>query len=304
MRGAETAAPTGWQGQLALQYRLDIENGRHCTIGRGEHSGPLRVLQSLYPEGDAVCHHVLVHPPGGIVGGDTLQIEARVETGAHALITTPGATRFYRSGGPSARQTLAAQVASGARLEWLPLETLVHDAARASNRLRFELAPGASMIGWDVMALGLPASDARFEHGRFDQSIELAAAAGEGSDWIERGVLDLDDPALAATTRRRLQSPLGLGGRSVIATAWCAFGSAPTPAEREALVEAARAAWDPAPGAGELLAGVTSPHPRVLVLRALADRVEPLAQRLLLVWAAWRQAMWSLPACAPRVWRT
>ena len=181
------------------------------------------MLQSLYPEGDAVCHHVLVHPPGGIVGGDTLQIEAQVDAGAHALITTPGATRFYRSGGPSAGQTLLARVAAGARLEWLPLETLVHDAARASNQLRFELAPGASMIGWDVMALGLPASDARFEHGRFEQAIELASADGDGCDWIERGVLDLDDPGLAALTRRRLSSPLGFGGRSVLATAWCAL---------------------------------------------------------------------------------
>ena len=296
-----------WQGHLALHYRLDAADGRGQTtartIGRGVHSGPLRVLRSLYPEGDAVCHHVLVHPPGGICGGDELAIEARVDGGAHALITTPGATRFYRSAGPTARQSLAASVANGARLEWLPLETLVHDRARASNQLRFALAPGASMIGWDLLALGLPASAARLEHGRFEQSIELASADGAGSDWIERGVLDLDDPALAALTRRRLHSPLGLGGRSVLATAWCAFGSAPTAAQRETLVEAARAAW-PVGEVGAVLAGVTAPGPRVVVLRALADRVEPLMQRLLPVWAAWRHAMWAMKPCAPRVWRT
>lgn len=295
----------GWQGRLRLRYAFDT--ARRCTVGRGEHSGPLRVLKSLYPEGDAVCHHVLVHPPGGIVGGDELVIDAHVDAGAHALITTPGATRFYRSAGPTARQTLAAGVADGARLEWLPLETLVHDSARASNHLRFALAPGASMIGWDLLALGLPASDARFEHGRFEQSIELAVPVGTGNgagcDWIERGVLDLDDPALAALTRRRLHSPLGLGGRSVLATAWCAFGSPPSAAQREALVDAARAAW-PADEVSPVLAGVSAPGPRVVVLRALADRVEPLMNGLLPVWMAWRQALWNMPAFAPRVWRT
>ena len=89
----------GWQGSLALRYRS--EDGR--TRVHDRHDGPLRVLKSLHPEGDRVCHSVLVHPPGGIVGGDTLAIELALEAGAHALVTTPGATRFYRSLGEPAR---------------------------------------------------------------------------------------------------------------------------------------------------------------------------------------------------------
>lgn len=111
-----------WHGHLTLDYRLDGAR----TIAHDRHHGPLRVLQRLYPEGDAICHHVLVHPPGGIVGGDVLDIDARLAPGSHAVITTPGATRFYRSAGPEAVQNLKAQLAEGARLEWLPLETIAY----------------------------------------------------------------------------------------------------------------------------------------------------------------------------------
>lgn len=287
-----------WHAKLQLDYRLDPDAPAPRTIGRGAHEGPLRVLQSLYPEGPSTCHHVLVHPPGGIVGGDTLEVVARLAAATHALLTTPGATRFYRSGGASAAQRVSARLEANARLEWLPLETLVHDGARASNALRFELAAGASMIGWDLLSLGLPAAGEAFARGRFEQSIELAGTMG--ADWLERGVLDLDDPALAELTRRRLASPLGFGGHAVLATMWCAFGEALDDARRAALVDAARGVWpDDAPPAG-----VTSPRPRVVVLRALAARVEPLHLALVQVWAAWRRAMWAIEACAPRVWRT
>ena len=151
--GAGTS-PMSWHGRLELRYRHDPEGRR--TVGHDRHDGPLRVLASLHPEGPGVCHHVLVHPPGGIVGGDVLEIDVEVQAGAHALITTPGATRFYRSAGPTARQHLRARVASGARLEWLPLETIAYDGVRAVNAMRFELDDGAEMIGWDLLALGLP----------------------------------------------------------------------------------------------------------------------------------------------------
>ena len=114
MNAALSAAQTspGWHGHLQLDYSRRGER----TIALDRHHGPLRVLQRLYPEGDAVCHQVLVHPPGGIVGGDVLGLDATLAPGSHALITTPGATKFYRSAGPLAQQRVHADLAPGARL--------------------------------------------------------------------------------------------------------------------------------------------------------------------------------------------
>ena len=128
-----------WHARLQLDYALEAAR----TVVRYQHSGPLRILQSLYPEGDAVCHNVLVHPPGGLVGGDTLDIAATVASRAHALITTPGATRFYRSADEPALQRTRLSLADGARLEWLPLETIGYSGCLAENRLTLQLAPGA-----------------------------------------------------------------------------------------------------------------------------------------------------------------
>jgi len=275
-----------WHAHLQLDYSHDGTG----TVALDRHEGPLRVLQRLYPEGPAICHHVLVHPPGGIVGGDVLDLDARLGAGCHALITTPGATRFYRSAGDTSLQQVNGRLAEGARLEWLPMETIAYSACQAHNRLRFDLAPGAEMIGWDVLALGLPAAQQAFERGRFVQELELPGA------WLERGRID-------ATDSRLLDSPLGWDGRRVLATMWFAAGAALPTARRDALLDAAR---ENVAQHAELSfhAGATAPHDRVVVLRALAHRVEPAMQLLKDVWAAWRGVAWQLDAAAPRLWRT
>jgi urease accessory protein len=280
----------GWHGRLNLHYRRDGER----TVAHDRHDGPLRVLQALYPEGPGICHHVLVHPPGGIVGGDRLDIELRLDAHSHALVTTPGATRFYRSAGEDARQSLAAHVAAGARLEWLPMETIAYDRTRAVNHLTFTLDAGAEMLGWDLLALGLPAAGEPFAQGRFEQQLSLPGR------WLERGVLDFDDPKHAPHTRRLLDSPLGWAGHGVLATLWWASGDTMGAARIDTLLQAARDALQGI----DLHAGVTSPNPHVVVLRALAPRTEAPFAALQRVRAAWRQAMWGLAAEPPRVWRT
>lgn len=141
-----------WHAQLALQYRQHAGK----TSVHFSHDGPLRILKSLYPEGPGICHNVLVHPPGGLVGGDVLDISVDVAAGAHALVTTPGATRFYKSNGQPALQRTRLQLQAGARLEWLPLEAIAYNACDAANELQMELAPGAELLTWDITALGLP----------------------------------------------------------------------------------------------------------------------------------------------------
>ena len=280
-----TAATAGWHGHLSLHYSRDGER----TIALDRHSGPLRVLQRLYPEGPGICHHVLMHPPGGIVGGDVLEIDARLDADTHAVITTPGATRFYRSAGPWATQQATLTVAQGARIEWLPLETIAYNGCLAQNRLKLLLAEGAQAMGWDVLALGLPAADAAFNSGCYRHHLELPGA------WLERGQVDAQDQLL-------LNCPLGFAGKRVLATLWFAAGSGWPAATRDAMLDAARAlaASDPL----RATAGATSPQPQVIVLRALADRVEPAMALLVQVRAAWRKLAWQLAPNPPRIWKS
>ena len=275
----------GWHGHLALSYHRDGET----TRARSRHHGPMRVLASLYPEGPGICHHVLVHPPGGLVGGDVLELDISLAAGSHAVLTTPGATRFYRSGGDAALQRVQARIAGGGRLEWLPLETICHRSTRAENRLRFELDTAAEMIGWDLLALGLPASGEAFDHGVMTQQIQLPGV------WLERAHVEGGD-------HRLLDGPVGWAGHRLLASLWFSAGSALPPALRDQLLDTARAL-----AAGSTLArstGATSPHERVVVLRALAARVEPALALLAQVRAAWRRAAWQLDANPPRIWRT
>ncbi|MBK8865069.1 MAG: urease accessory protein UreD [Betaproteobacteria bacterium] len=273
-----------WHGRLALHYRREGER----TTALDRHHGPLRVLQRLYPEGPGICHHVLVHPPGGMVGGDRLEIEATLEAGAHALVTTPSATRYYRSTGAPASQQALLRVAAGARLEWLPLETLAYRGCHAHNGVQLHLAPGAEAMGWDVLALGLPAAGRPFDSGRFHQHLELSGV------WLERGTID-------ATDRLLLDSPLGLAGHRVLATMWWAEGDALAPARRQALLDSAREVL--AAGPLHRTAGATAPQPRVVVVRLLTHGVEPVLHCLMAVRAAWRRQAWALAPDPPRIWR-
>lgn len=274
----------GWKAQLRLQYTYR----EGCTGAHDLHEGPLRVLQRLYPEGPGICHHVIVHPPGGVVGGDELHVHATLDEGAHALVTTPGATRFYRSEGATALQHTRLALAAGARMEWLPMETLAYSGCLAENRLTADLAPGAEMMGWDLLGLGLPAAGQPWRQGQFTQHLELPGV------WLERSRVTADDPLL--------KSPLGWAGQTVLATLWFATGTPLPTTRRDTLLDAARACIQ-----GHALApraGVTAPQSRVMVMRVLAAQVEPAMQLLAAVRAAWRWEAWGLKAEPPRIWRT
>lgn len=275
----------GWHGRLELDYRRDGDT----TQAHDRHEGPLRVLQRLYPEGPGICHHVLVHPPGGMVGGDTLDIALTLRQRSHAVITSPGAARFYRSRGEPAVQQVRAALADGARLEWLPLETLAYSGCKGENRLVFMLEGGAEMLGWDVLALGLPAAGQPFEHGRYRQHLEWPGV------WLERGTIAAEDAVL-------LDSPLGLDGQRVLGTLWFAAGAPIAAARRDALLDAARGLATDHTLARQ--AGATAPNDRVVVLRAVAPRVEPLMDLFKAVRHAWRSEAWGLRAVLPRIWAT
>ena len=272
-----------WRADLKLDYTLESQR----TVARYLHQGPLRILQSLYPEGDQICHNVLVHPPGGLVGGDTLDIQVNVAEGAHALVSTPSATRFYKSGGQAALQQVTATLAPSSRLEWLPLEAIAYNDCEATNRAIFNLAPTAELMAWDVTALGLPSSDMAFTKGHFQQHLEIPGV------WLERGNLRGDDT-------RWLNSPLGLAGQKCLASLVFASGNNIEPQRAAQALEAAREVLEAHPL--RLQAGVTCAHPQVIVLRVMSPLVEPSMDLLKKVWAVWRHTLWALPSTPPRIW--
>lgn len=281
---AHYTAGMAWHAQLSIDYTRE---GQRC-VARHAHQGPLRVLQSLYPEGDAICHNVLIHPPSGLVGGDTLDIRIHAHEGSHGLITTPGATRFYRSEGEPAQQRTRLRLESGARLEWLPLEALCHTGCLALNHLHLDLAPDAEMMGWDLTALGLPHAGQPFSGGRFTQHIEWPG------HWLERGRIDAQD-------RRLMEGPLGLAGQRCLAMLFFASGRDIDRARRDTALEAARACIAADAGLADW-AGATAPGPRVLVVRVLAPVVEPAMALLRQIHDHWRRQLWQLAPHRPRIW--
>jgi urease accessory protein len=210
-----------------------------------------------------------------------------VAKGAHGLVSTPGATRFYKSGGYPALQQVVAQVSDGARLEWLPLEAIAYNDCEATNRAIFNLESGAELITWDVTALGLPTSNLSFEQGHFQQHLEISSV------WLEKGNIRGNDA-------RWLNSPLGLAGQKCLASLVFAAGSAIEPKRAEKALEAAREVIEAHPLKHQ--AGITFAHPQVIVLRVMSPLVEPTMGLLKQVWATWRHMLWDLPSTPPRIW--
>jgi urease accessory protein len=278
-----------WHAQLRLNYR--VAAGK--TLLDFSHDGPLRILQSLYPEGDAICHNVLVHPPGGVAGGDDLDIHIHVAQGAHALITTPGATRFYKTSGDTAIQRTVVKLDDGARLEWLPLENIAYSGCIAENRLALDLAPTAQMIGWDITALGLPAAEQPFERGQFTMHTELLHPRQGHSPWLERGCIKASD-------QRLLQSPLAMNGHTCLATLFFIAGCTIDMPSTEQFLSKSReiAAAHPLSST----TGVTRAHGQVIVLRALCNHTEDALRLCKAVRGAWREIAWGLPPTLPRIW--
>jgi urease accessory protein len=271
-----------WHAQLDLHYRRDQQR----TVLQHRHTGPLRIFKSLYPEGDGICHNVIIHPPGGLVGGDVLEVNVHAAAHAHGLLATPGATRFYRSDGPATTQQVTLTLDEGARLEWLPLEAIAYPGCLAHNSLRATLAEGAEMIGWDVCALGLPSANQAFDRGILTQHLEIPGL------WLERSRIDAADTRL-------LESPLGLGGHKCLGTLWLACGTPITRERREHLLEAVREVLGEGHGTE---VGATCPNPRMLLVRAVAPLVEPLMAQFQQVWATLRTEAWGLGNTPPRIW--
>jgi len=275
------SAHGAWQAHLRLGFAL--HDGVSRLVER-THSGPLRMQKPLYPEGGAVCHAIIIHPPGGVVGGDQLAVDATVGEGAHALLTSPGAAKWYRANGHVSGQHIVLRAGSGAAIEWLPQESIFFDQACVRLRHEVELAPDASYIGCDIVCLGRSASGEVFSTGGISQQVQIRR--GGKLLWWEQGVLAAGGALMA--------SPLGLAGHTVCATL-IAVG-APVPA---AVLAAVRGIAVPAGAAF----GAT--HMKSLVVvRLLCGDSEAARRVMLAAWQLLRPAMLGRDAVVPRIWNT
>ncbi len=274
------ASHSAWRASLALGF---ADDGGVTRLFDNRHYGPLRVQKALYPEDARVCHAIVVHPPGGVVGGDQLSIDVGVGARAHAFLTTPGAAKWYKANGKVSRQSVRLTVGAGAALEWLPQETIFFDTANVVLEQHVELAAGASYIGCEILCMGRRGSGETFDTGTVTQRSSIRR---DGRlIWWEQG----------AMLGGRLDSPLALGGKTVCATLIAAGKPLPAAVLSEIRADIA--------GDGEHVFGVTQTK-GVLVARHLGDDSETARRLMLTVWRRLRPHLLGRAAVTPRIWQT
>lgn len=280
---SDANAHSGWHADLRLEYAL---RGARTRLVHKEQNGPLTLQRSFYPEGNT-CHNYILHPPGGVVGGDSLTIDVTARDNTHCLLTTPGATKFYRSDTRhSAKQTQNIAVAAGAIMEWLPLQNIFFDRSHVTLTSEIDIAPGGKFLGWEMHCFGRPASNEPFLHGAVRSRTNVSV---NGELRLAEQFHTEGDSALRATTGLR-----GLAMQGSLIAAPCDEPLRQF-VEQFLLTET----------------GERYPHPfgltlvdDVMILRALGTQSEPLQELFTRVWMALRQQWLHKTASAPRIWAT
>jgi urease accessory protein len=271
-----------WLAALDLGFE---RRGDSTLLARRKHRGPLRVQKALYPEGPGICHAIVLHPPAGIAGGDHLQIDIELGADAQALLTTPGAGKWYRSAGPLAEQSVSLKVGAGATAEWLPQESIVFAGAEARMRTSVELAEGARFIGVETICFGRRASGESFDRGNLQLASDIRL---DGKLlWQERGRITGGSPLL--------DSPIGLAGYSLCSTVLAAgvdIDAQTLAACRTAATKEAGAQY-----------GVSA-MPKLFVGRYLGHSAEAAREWFVTLWQHLRPIMVGREAAVPRIWNT
>jgi urease accessory protein len=281
---ADVENAQGWRARLALDYGL---RGTRTRLINKAQSGPLTVQRSFYPEGDT-CHNYILHPPGGVVGGDSLEIDVRTGPGAHCLLTTPGATKFYRSSAPlTGRQSQRFHVGDGAVTEWLPQQNIYFSGAHVDLDTHIDIMAGGRFMGWELHCFGRPSNHETFVSGSL-RSCTRVSIGGE---------LRLLEQLHQSETACTLLSATGLRGMAMQGS----FIAAPcTETQREVVAQMLLSTT-----------GENYPHPvgltlvdEVLIVRALGNQAELMTRLFTRCWSGLRQQWLTKAPCVPRIWAT
>jgi len=295
----------GWKAELNLSFEKSI----HKTIlANRSQSGPLTVQRPFYPEND-ICHLYILHPPGGVVGGDELHINVDLCNQASALITTPGATKFYRSGmsgntsgnmsddvksadradhkesSPLAQQIQTLKIADGCSLEWFPQENIFFHQTHSHLSTRVELEENARFMGWEINCYGRPASNELFKSGKVMTRLEIY----RNSEAVFLDRLLIEDT-------KALQSPASLN-------TYPCFGTFISTHATQELLDKARLSIEEITDQNQQQTGITLLDD-LLIVRCLGQHAEQVSTTLKAVWSAIRLEIMERPVCLPRIWST
>lgn len=267
----------------------DSEQQLHTRMGKTMHFGPLRVQRPFFPEGTDLLHMYLLHPPGGLVGGDHLVIQASAFDQARVLITTPSAGKMYRNESQLDQvQQVDLNVADNSAIEYLPQENIIFDGAKGQLNTTVNIKGNGLFIGWEITCLGRPEGDALFKQGQLMQTLSIYQ--DDALVFIDR--LNLDGESAV------MQSKAGLQGCSTYAT---------FVVNRDIDVDVYQQLVDMQERINQaqnhLLMGVTQKQ-GVLIIRALGHRAEPIRDIFERMWQILRPSVYGREACTPRIWNT
>lgn len=270
----------GWLAQLKLAFERRLER---TILVRRQHYGPMVIQKILQPQADAAAHGVIVHPPGGIAGGDQLELRVELADKAQVLLTTPGATKWYKSAGRLASQQVDITLAAHSQLEWLPQENIIFSGAEVSLKTDVSLAENAKLATWEIVSLGRRASGERWQQGRLKQ--HLAISRGQRLIWSESAVLDAKSKVL--------QAKAGLKGYGVFGSFIVAAGHLP-----DAILDQCRSVKADSGTYG------VSALPEIFVARYIGDCPQQARQYFEQLWSCLRPWYASAVVVRPRIWAT
>jgi urease accessory protein len=270
-----------WLAKLSLSYERTAIG---TVLKRSLHEGPLRVQKALYPEGDEICHTVIIHPPAGIAGGDTLDINVSIGAKCHAVLSTPSATKWYKSFKNPATQNIQFELGDDAKLDWLPQENLFFKGSNANAITKLNLSSSASYIGWDALMLGRHASGEEWSSGHVHVLNEIRR---DGKlVWVENGHIDAED--LYSKSLPQL-------GQWPVCTTLVAIG----PRCSQDLLEQLSAMM---PWNDVIRAGITMMPQGVLVMRAVSTDIELTRNLMIEIWTILRPIIHGVTAQPLRLW--
>jgi len=271
-----------WTGKLALNYSHQAGTTK---LSQAIAQAPLKIQRAFYPEGPELCHSVILHTAGGIVGGDRLVQTIELEANSQVLLTTAAATKVYRSEGERSQQIITVNLGENAYLEWFPQETVIFNEAIYQQDLRVELARNAVFCGWEITRLGRTARGEQFLAGDWRSRIEIWQA--DRPLWIDRQGLQ---GSLAI-----INSPNGLNQKAIAAT----FIWLGQKVEAEVLTEARELgkSWVKE---GEI--GLTQTQNEGLLCRYRGNSTTEVKQYFEAIWGLLRQTYRDRSPVRPRVW--